>query len=129
MTLRLYLFGLFATAAISLGLWFLLFLGVNPNQAPVWIIILFYVTMQLFLTAVFAIVLFYVKVWLSNREVIFSHLMPTLRQSFFIGLIFTGMIFFQQVKVLNWWVAGMFICAIGLIELFFRSKKTFGGKI
>lgn len=123
MTLRLYLFGLVSAALISFGLGTLLILGVNPYQAPNWIILVFYLSLVLFMTSVLAITVFYLKVRLSNREVIFSHLFPTLRQSFFISLIITACIFLYQIKTFNWWAVLLLFIAIGLIEMFFRTKK------
>lgn len=123
MALRLYLFGLYSTLLASLGLWALVVFNVDPFRAPFWIVAIFYLTLYLFLLSLFAIILFYLKIWATNREVIFSHLMPSLRQSAIIALILVGLLFLQQVRVLNWWVAGLFVIAIAMLELFFRSKK------
>jgi len=108
---------------LSLGLWFLLLFNVNPFTAPTWIVIVFYLTLFLFLVGIFAIVGFYFKVWASNREIIFSHLAPTLRQSALISLLIIGLIFLEQVKALNWWVAILLVAAVIMLELFFRSRK------
>jgi hypothetical protein len=123
MSLRLYFFGLYSTIIISLCLWLLLLINVNPYQAPAWIVSIFYFTFFLFWTGVFAIFGFYLKVWASNREVIFNHLIPTLRQSAIFSLILTGLLLLEQIKVLNWWVACLFIISLLMLELFFRSKK------
>lgn len=123
MALRLYLFGLYSIMFLSLGLWFLLLFNVNPFTAPTWIVIVFYLTLFLFLVGIFAIVGFYFKVWASNREIIFSHLAPTLRQSALISLLIIGLIFLEQVKALNWWVAILLVAAVIMLELFFRSRK------
>jgi len=34
-----------------------------------------------------------------------------------------GILFLQQIRVLNWWVAALFILSVFLIELFFRGRK------
>lgn len=123
MTLRLYLFSLVATLLLSLFLFFLLIFSVNPYLAPTWIIMLTYTTFFLIGASTIAIVTFYLKVSASNREVIFAHLMPTLRQAALLSLIITGFLFLAQIKVLNWWIGTMLVLAVGLIELFFRSRK------
>lgn len=123
MALKLYLFGLICTLLLALFLFILLFFSVNPYAAPVWIVILFYFTFFLIWTSVFALVGFYLKVWASNREVIFAHLLPTLRQALFLSIVVTGLLFLKQIDVLNWWIGGMLALAILLIELFFRSRK------
>jgi len=119
----LYLFSLITTFLLALFLFFLLIFSVNPYLAPAWIIVLTYTTFFLIWGSIIAIVSFYLKVLASNREVIFAHLMPTLRQAMLLSLIITGFLFLTQIKVLNWWIGGMLIIAVGLIELFFRSRK------
>jgi len=123
MTLKLYFFSLFSTLILALFLFVVLFFGINPYLAPVWIIILFYFTIFAIWASVFAIAGFYIKVWATNHEVIFSHFLPTLRQAVSLSLILTGLLFLKQINVLNWWVGGMLFAAVGLVELFFRSKK------
>ena len=122
MTLKIYLFGLYLVMLVAAALGLLLFLSVNPFSAPAWIIIVFYLSILLFFTALFGIIGFYLKVWATNREVVFAHLAPTLRQSFFVSLILVGLLFLHQIGVLNWWVTIMLILAMALIELFFRYK-------
>lgn len=123
MALKLYLFGLVTTSVFSFCLWLLLILTTNPFQAPTWIIFLFYLTFFIMLTSLFSLTNFYYKVWATNREVIFSHIGPSLRQATFLSLIFVSCLFFEQIKVLNWWVAGMVVVAVALVELYFRSRR------
>lgn len=123
MGLRLYLFGLYSVAVLSVGLATLLVFNVDPFSAPTWIIILTYALLFLFLTCLFGIIGFYLKVKLSNREVIFANLGPALRQSALFAFLMVGLIFLLQVKSLNWWIGILFVIAILMLELFFRSKK------
>lgn len=123
MSLRLYLFSLYLTAIIALGLFLVIFMGVNPYNAPTWLVLLFYGVIFIFLLSIFAIIGFYLKVRISNREVVFAHLIPTLRQGALFSFALTGILFFEQVKVLNLWTIVVFLIAIILIELFFRAKK------
>lgn len=123
MILRLYLFSLYFILFLAAGLVTLIIFDINPEQAPFWMLGIFYVSVFLFLAALFSLIGFYLKVWATNREVIFAHLLPTLRQSMLIALAIIGLLFFQQFRVLNWWVAGLYIIAITMIEFFFKSKK------
>lgn len=128
MGLKLYLFGLYSIMILSLGLWFLLLNNVNPFQAPTWIIVLVYLTLFCFLTCLFSVIGFYLKVWASNREVVFAHLIPTLRQSALVAFLLIGSIFLIQVKSFNWWIASLFIVSVLMLELFFRFKGVHYGK-
>ncbi len=123
MILRLYLFSLYATLILSAGLAVFIMVNVNPFQSPFWMILLFYFAVFLMLVSLFSLIGFYLKVWASNREVIFAHLVPTLRQSVIFALALSGLLFLQQIRVLNWWVAILFVLAVMMLELFFRAKK------
>lgn len=131
MKLRLYQFSLYSIIFLSGGLSAFIIFNVNPFESPFWMIILFYLGLFLFWASLFAIIGFYLKVWATNREVIFAHLIPTLRQSILISLIIVGLIFLQQMRVLNWWVALLLMLSVFMIELFFRAKKIniYKGKI
>lgn len=122
MFLRLYLFTLYLIIFLSAGLVGIIIYNVNPYQSPFWMIFLFYLTLFFFWASLFSLIGFYLKIWASNREVIFAHLKPTLRQSMLIALIIVGILFFQQLRVLNWWIASLFIIAILMLELFFKAK-------
>lgn len=122
MVLRLYLFGLYLTLFLSFGLLSLILFNIDPYTSPFWMISLFYFTFFLFWISLFGIIGFYLKIWASNREVIFTHILPTLRQSMLVGFGLTGLLFLFQIKVLSWWVAVLFILAILMIELYFRKK-------
>lgn len=128
MGLKLYLFGLYSIMILSFGLWFLLLNNVNPFQAPSWIIALTYLTLFCFLNCLFSIIGFYVKVRMSNREVVFAHLAPTLRQGALVSFLILGSVFLIQVKSFNWWIASLFIISILMLELFFRFKGVHYGK-
>ncbi len=123
MILRFYLFSLYFTSIVAGALALLIILNVNPFDSPFWLIMIFYTAIFLFILGIFGLVGFYLKVWASNREVIFVHLLPTLRQAALISLALVGLLFLQQLRVLNWWVAGLYILAVIFLELFFRSKK------
>ncbi|HLB95318.1 MAG TPA: hypothetical protein VJK26_00195 [Patescibacteria group bacterium] len=122
MILRLYLFCLYLVMFLSFGLVSLILFNINPYQSPVWMIIIFYLVFFLFWLGLFGIIGFYLKIWAVNREVIFGHILPTLRQSAFIGFGFTGLLFLFQIKVLSWWVGTLFVLAIVLIEMYFRKR-------
>lgn len=122
MVRRIYLFSLYLTLFLSFGLSSLIFFNVNPYTSPFWMIFLFYLTFFLFWVSFFGLIGYYLKVWASNREVIFAHLLPTLRQSILISFALTGVLFLFQIKVLSWWVAILFILAVLMLELYFRKK-------
>ena len=124
MTLRLYLFSLYFAIILSTGLIMFIILNINPYNSPFWIILLFYLTIFFFFTSLLGLIGFYLKVWASNREVIFAYLWPTLRQGMVISGLIVALLFLQQLRSLSWWIAGLMIVALIMIELFFRSNKS-----
>lgn len=124
MILRLYLFTLYLILFLSAGLFCFIIFNVNPFQSPFWMILIFYFSFFLFWLALFGLVGFYLKVWATNREIIFAHLLPTLRQASLVSLLFTGWLFLLQLGVLNWWVATLLASAVLMIELSFKKSKT-----
>lgn len=123
MKLRIYLFSLYLMLFLSFGLLSLVLFNVNPYTSPVWMIILFYLTIFFFWLALFGVIGFYLKVWATNREVIFAHILPTFRQSLLVSFVITGLLFLFQTKVLSWWVGGLFVLAFIMLELYFRKSK------
>lgn len=123
MSLRLYYFSIFFIALISTSLLTLFLFNVNPYLAPGWIIITFYFALFIVLLCLFSLIIFKYKIWASNREVIYSYIAPTLRQSAIISLIIVGIIFFIQIEIINWWITILYVLALVMLELFFRSKK------
>ena len=100
MILRLYLFSLYMTLFLSFGLSAILIFNVNPNNAPFWIIIIFYLAIFLFFMTFLGLVGFYFKIKASNREIIFGHILPTLRQAALISFLIISLLFLLQLKVL-----------------------------
>lgn len=124
MILRLYLFTLYLILFLSAGLFGFIVFNVNPYQSPFWMIVIFYFSFFLFWLSLFGLVGFYLKVLSTNREIIFAHLVPTLRQAALVGLLFTGWLFLLQLRVINWWVALLLAMAVLMVELSFRKSKT-----
>ena len=123
MILRIYLFSLYLIFILSSGLTIFIFFNANPYESPFWLMMIFYLGVFFFWTSFFSLIGFYLKVWATKREIIFAHLLPTLRQSLLISLALTGMLFLLQMRVLNWWLAVLLVIALGLIELFFCSRE------
>lgn len=123
MILRLYLFTLYLILFLSAGLFGFILFNVNPFRSPFWMILIFYSSFFLFWLAFFGLIGFYLKVWATNREIIFAHLLPTLRQAALISLLLTGWLFLLQIGVLNWWVGVLLAMAVLMIELSFRKSK------
>lgn len=122
MKLRKALFSLFSLTLLSLGGWLSILLNVDPSQADRFILVALYCSLLVFISAITTAILFGLRILLSNREIIFAHFGPSLRQGSLVGFTVVGLLFLQSLRVLSLIDAGAFILAVILIELFFRTK-------
>ncbi len=124
MTLKKQLFAIFTITLLSLGVWLAILFNTDPNKADLITRCAFFASLFVFLTGLFTFLGFYLRVYFSNREIIYNNFPIALRQSILISLIIVGLLVFSSLHVLTIWVAAIFVLAIILIEFFFKSKQT-----
>jgi len=124
MSLRYYTFLLFSSMLIALGLFIFLLFSVDPYQADILQKSLFFASIFIILLGSITLINFYLKVSLSNREVIFSQLKPAFRQGFLIAAGAVFLLFLQTIRVLSVWEAIILVVALILIELYFRRESS-----
>lgn len=122
MTLKHYLFTLFSTTLIALGAWLVIFFNVDPKSADALTITAFFASLFLWITGILTFLGFYLRIWLSNREIIFANLPPSFRQAILGTLAFVGLLVFKYLQVLNWWTAIPFVIICLLVELYFQTR-------
>lgn len=123
MTIKNYLFGIFATTLLATGIVIAILFNTNPYQADLVTIITFFASLFLFLVGLFTFSGFYLRVYFSNREVVYTNLPISLRQAVLLALIIVGLLIFKSLGVLNIWVLISFVICVAMVELFFRFKK------
>lgn len=119
-----HLFGIFVGTLFGLGIWLLILFNYNPFKADMLTITVFFACLLIWLTGLITLIGFYIKVKANNHEVIYSLLMPTIRQSLLISLAIVGLLLLSSLRVLNWWDALMLIITMALLELFFKTKQS-----
>jgi hypothetical protein len=122
MKLKQILFSLFAITLLSFGGWLTILMNIDPAKADTFTFVVFYLSIFCFIMGISSFIGFGVRILLSNREVIYSHIIPSVRQGFLLGLTVAGLLFLQSLRVLSPVDAGAFILAICLLELFFQAK-------
>ncbi|MFA6423286.1 MAG: hypothetical protein WCW17_02415 [Patescibacteria group bacterium] len=123
MKVRSTLFSIFSTTLLAFGVWLVVFFNFSPLNADKLTFAAFYGSLFLWLTGIITFALFYTKVYLSNKEVVFSILAPSARQATLIAGGLVSLLFFQGIGVLSWWEAGLWISSLLLLEMYFRSEK------
>jgi len=116
------LFFIFSITLLSTGLWVVLLCNQDPNISSNIVKILFFVSSYILLSGLLTFGLYYLRIHLSNKEIIYSHLITSIRQSMLISLIIVGLLTMSALNLLNVWQAIMLIAAISMIELFFKTK-------
>lgn len=115
-------FSLFTITLLSFGGWLTILFNVDPTRADRFIMVALYASIFLFLLGLLTFIGFGIRVLLSNREVIYAHFNPSLRQATLAAFAVVGLLFLQSLRVLSAIDAGAFVLAILLLELFFRAK-------
>ena len=122
MKLKKNLFSIFTLTLLSFGAWMTILFNVDPAKADTFILVALYASLFLFIMGILTFIGFWGRVLFSNREIIYSHLTPALRQATLAAFTCVGLLFLQSLRVLSAVDAGAFILAILLLEMFFRAK-------
>lgn len=122
MKIKTYLFTLFCITLLSLGVFLTILFNFDPTSADFITKSAFFASIFILTTGLLTFSNFYIRIWATNKEVIFSHLPISIRHSVLISLVFVGLMILSSLKVLTWWDAGMFIVVIIMLELFFRTR-------
>lgn len=124
MKLKQALFSLFSMTLLAFGGWLTILFNVDPTRADNFILITLYASIFSFITGILTFIGFGLRVILSNREVIYANLAPSLRQATLAALAIIGLLFLQSLRVLSAIDAGALVLALLLLELFFRAKPN-----
>jgi hypothetical protein len=122
MSLRSYLIGMFFSTLLCFGAWVLVLFNIDPYSTNFAGLGLFYLSLFFALVGVFTLLGFYLRVWFSKNEVIFSHVGPAFRQGVLLALILVGCLVLQSFRVLSLWSGGLFTGAVVLLEFFFMTR-------
>ncbi|OGD67986.1 hypothetical protein A3F08_03560 [Candidatus Berkelbacteria bacterium RIFCSPHIGHO2_12_FULL_36_9] len=124
MPIKSLLFTVFVGFIVCLGIFLLILFNVDPFRSDLITIGAYFGSLYLCLLCLFALIGYYTRVQLTNREVIYSHFSVSLRQSALISLSIVLILIMQTMRVLNWWVAGIIILIVFMMEMFFRVRPV-----
>ncbi len=124
MTLKAYLWGMRISWAVTLIAWGLVLTHIDPEKsgAPGWL--LFYVSFFLLLASTFALLLIWIwHHWQKDEDAAMMYIGTSFRQGALLALLFVGLLFLQQYRVLTWWDGALSVAGIFLIELYFLTRN------
>lgn len=112
------------SGALSWLAWTLVVFKLSPNENLGLSLAFFYVTFFIALSATFAVIGFYFRMWLFKNEIFYRHINVALRQGIFLSLIAVFCLIFQMMKVLSWWSGLLLIIVAVLLEFYFSAKDS-----
>ncbi|OQB06113.1 MAG: hypothetical protein BWY19_00542 [bacterium ADurb.Bin212] len=117
------LFFIFSILIVSAASLMLCIFNYNPYEANTNQFTIFYSSVLLFLASLFSITIFYLKISLSKKEMVYSYFWPSTRQGFILSAGIVTLLVLRGLRLLDVWTGAPLFMAIILIELFFQTKK------
>ncbi len=124
MTLRQYLFLMFATSAFCWFGWFLVVTEVDPMHGGWVALALFYLSLSLAVAGTLSIAGLAVRAWTRRHEAVSRHVMVSFRQAMLLAFLLDVALILQSRSKLGWGNLLLLIGSATLIELFLASMKT-----
>ncbi|MDD3678898.1 MAG: hypothetical protein PHT36_01485 [Patescibacteria group bacterium] len=87
------------------------------------LIIVYYVSLLLFLMGLFTLIIFLLRKWWMHNEIIFTNVKASIRQGFLIALLICFLLLLSSLQLLTWWDGGILVLSFILLELFLRNKR------
>lgn len=122
MNLRSYFFGLFAATLLSFGVFLAIFFFTDPELADFLTFAALFSSLFLSLTGALTFIIFYLRITIANREVLFAHLPVAARHAALIAGLVTTLAILQTLRVLSAWEVVLIVFIMILVELAARSK-------
>lgn len=104
--------------------WLLVLFKLSPYQTLGLSLTFFYVTLFIALSATFAVIGFYFRVWLFKNEIFYKHINVALRQGIFLSLITVFCLIFLMMRVLSWWSGLLLVVIAVLLEFYFSARDA-----
>lgn len=124
MSLFAYLWGIRLFTLLSFCAWLGIVLTVDPSQAGIFGLVLFFSSLFAFLLGVMTLFVTWVYRLGLGVASAAHHLGGAFRQAFLLALFFLGLVFFQMERILLWWDALLLFAVILLLEFSFRRVFT-----
>lgn len=123
MSLIRYLILMTVATIICWAGWYTVVSLVNPNQTGFLGLLLFYASLTLALTGTFAVVGFFIRLFLLKQEMVFQKVIIAFRQAIFFALLIVGMLILQSGRLLTWYNGVFLIMGLTMLEFFLISKR------
>lgn len=123
MTLRSYLMSMMLSTFFCWFSFGLILFYVDPTKAGFWGLAAFYASMFFATCGTFTLMGFYLRVWFSKNEVLFSHVLPSFRQAILLSIVLCVSLILQSFRLLSWWNGVILVAACALLEFYLRNER------
>lgn len=120
--LKKYFFSIFSVTLLSFGMFLAILFNVDPQAADILTITALLASLFLTISGLLSLIIFYLRVKVSNYEILFAQLPIALRHGSLIALAVTGLIFLQMLRVLGWWEGILYLVVLILLESYFKTR-------
>jgi hypothetical protein len=103
--------------------WVGVLFNINPNEAGIIGLSLFYISLFFALVGSFSLLGFFVRVWFTHETIIYRHLGISTRQSLWFAILVVVTLLFKRTDLLRWWSGGLLIIFLIILEFFFLSRR------
>ena len=121
--LRNNLFFLFSTSLVAIASTVLSIFNYNPYDSKNYQFVIMYISLFVSLTCILSVLIFYTKILINKKEVIYSFFWSSIRQSTIFSLGIISLLVLKGFKLLDIWIGAPIFIAILLLELFFQTKR------
>lgn len=118
-----HLFSAVSVSGSAFAVWIFLVTQVPPKADDILIMATFFVSLAVWLGSLSAFLLYKLRVRQSNREVIYAHITPSIRQGLLIGATVSVLLYLQFLRVLSISDAVIVMIIPVLFELALRNTK------
>lgn len=120
-------FSLFALTLFAFVMLLAILFNVDPQAADVVTLAAVFASIFLILFGFLTLVIFYLRVKLSNWEILYGQVPIAMRHAALVAFGVTGLAFLQMLRVLGWWEVGLYLLILLLLEAYFRTRPTLHG--
>jgi hypothetical protein len=106
----------------SAVLWLVVIMRIDPTASIFIGQSLFFVSLFLMLTGIFALFFTWMRKMMSGGESAFVHLGMSLRQGMLLALLIIFLLIFQRLQILIWWDGLLLAAGFFIIELYFLTR-------
>jgi hypothetical protein len=121
-SLRNYLLGIFIASILCWAALILIIFNSNPYSGGKSIIILFFISLFFGSVGFLTLTGFYLRLLFSKNEIIYSHIVPSIRQAFLMSFCVVVLLALQILRLVNIWTGILLVLAVLSLEFFFRTR-------